>query len=183
MPFDEFPDFCSLAQDTAHIYRVITSLLNSVSKEEACSENIRQKQISLVPSKTKQLTVQISLMYVLPGRLNAPFNRRNTITWDFENWTAGLRPLNILNLWKEKAFGDVPHFSLVLEDASLQNKGSHNRPFFSFCRSITLYRHLSSSDREILCNQAMCMARELQGLASLKTTALYYAPTQYVHSP
>lgn len=85
MPFDKFPDFCSLAQDIAHIYKVNTNLLNSLSKEEACSENILQKQISLVPSKNKQLTVQLSLMYVFPGRLNAPFNRRNTITWDFEN--------------------------------------------------------------------------------------------------
>lgn len=81
---DDFSDFCTLVQDTNHIYRVIANPFNSLSVEEACSENILHKQISLVLPKNKELTAQLCPMYVFPGRLNAPVSRRNTITQDFE---------------------------------------------------------------------------------------------------
>lgn len=158
MPFDEFPDFCSLVQDIAHIYNVITNPLNSLPKEEACSENILQKQISLVPSKNKQLTGQHSLMYVFFQE-----DRMHHSTEEIQlhgilrNEQLARDLLTFLNLWKRKAFGDVHHFSFMLEDASLQNKGSHNSLLFFFfsCKSITLQTSLSSSDCEVLCNKAM----------------------------
>jgi len=51
MSFDEFSDSCPPVQDTDHME--ITSPLHSLSEEEACSENILQKQITLVPSKNE----------------------------------------------------------------------------------------------------------------------------------
>lgn len=84
MSSDEFSDSRTLVQETDHIYGVITSPLNSLSEEEACSGNILQKQISLVRSKNERPAAQLCLMYIFPGRLDAPVSRRNTITWGFE---------------------------------------------------------------------------------------------------
>lgn len=71
-----------------HIYGVSTNPLNSLSEKEACSENILQKQISLAPSKNKQLTAQLCLLYLFPERLNAPASRRNNYTgfWEMNSW-------------------------------------------------------------------------------------------------
>lgn len=84
MSFEECSGFSILVQVTDHIYGMDHQSFELPTLRGNVLRNILQKQIRLVPSKNEQLTRQLCLMYVFPGRLNAPVSRRNTITWNFE---------------------------------------------------------------------------------------------------